>query len=379
MSRITEVYVTSLRIPLKRPHNTALGPTTHQENTLVKMITDDGLEGWGEVPFGKGHNQRGETSGTARSVLRDRLIPALLGRDPLRIEENQRLLDRVLPGNFRAKSALNVASYDLAGRILHTPVYNLVGGLYRESLLLSWSIPFLEEEAAIQEVQERIGLGWRLLKVKLGRGNWKEDVRMVARIRTAAGPHVRLRTDANQAYDVSTAIRVGHALAEQDVEYFEQPVARWDLEGMARVRQAIEIPVMADESVKTAQDLIEMVRLKAADFVAIYMSDGGGITNGKAMAAIAEAANVRCYIGGAYESAVGVAAALHLGAASPAINLGCEQFGQFLMERDVSILPFRFAEGALWVPHGPGLGVEIDSEAILRYKWGEDEIFRAGH
>ncbi|HEY6074166.1 MAG TPA: enolase C-terminal domain-like protein, partial [Anaerolineales bacterium] len=254
MSRIVEIYVTSLRIPLRRPHNTALGPTTHQENTLLRVTTDEGLHGWGEVPFGKGHNQQGETSGTARAVLRDMLIPAILGRDPLCIEENQRLLNRAVPGNLRAKSALNTAFYDLAGKILRTPTYNLLGGQCRESVLLSWSIPFLDEETAVREAQERIGLGWRMLKVKLGRGDWKEDVRMVRLIREAVGPTIKLRTDANQAYDVSTAIRVGHALAEQDVEYFEQPVARWDLQGLAQVREAIEIPIMADESVKTAQD-----------------------------------------------------------------------------------------------------------------------------
>jgi len=377
MMKITQVNVVSTKIPVIRTHEMNIGTTRHQELVVVRVFTDEGIVGIGEAPHMVGHSQAGETPWTVRVVLRDKLIPAILGKDPTNIQGIQAAMDLAVPGNDRAKSSINLAVYDITGKALNTPVYNLLGGKYRSAVPLSWSLPIGEVDEIVREAEDMYGRGWRILKLKTGRRSLEHDVEAVKRVRQAVGEDVRIRADANQAYDVRGGIKVTNAMAEWGLEYMEQPVAGWDLEGMAQVRASTSVPIMADESIKSVRAAYDVARMKAADYFSIYVCSPGGLINSKKIAVLGEAAGIFGYVGGALESIIGSSAGLHLAASSPGISLGCEMGSQYLLADDIGTEPLEMKDGALVVPDGPGLGVTIDDRKIAKYMVGQAEQFKA--
>lgn len=365
--KITRAAVTLTKIPVIRAHKMAIGTTLHQENVILRLYTDDGLEGIGEAPHMLGISLKGESPYTVLQMLRRRLLPAVFGRDPIDVEAIQQAMDAAVPWNLRAKSAVNLAAYDLAGKALGVPVHVLMGGMVRSAVPLSWSIPITDYDAGVREAQQMVDRGWRILKIKVGRPNPDDDVEMVRHIREAVGPSVRIRVDANQAYAVKPAIRVARRLERYEVEFFEQPVAWWDMEGMAEVSRATELPIMADESATTVQDAMEIARRRAAQLLSIYVCSPGGILNSKKVATVAASAGIAGYVGGALEGPVGAAAGLHFAASTPSITYGCELGGQFLLQEDVAETPLAFKDGNLVVPTGPGLGVGLNWDKVGKY------------
>lgn len=374
-ARIAAVEVQSTRIATSRPHQMAIGTTNFQENVVVKLHADDGTVGYGEAPHMVGHSQKGETPATVRVVLRHKLVPAALGLSPFDQEALSLALDRAVPMNLRAKGALVMAAYDLAGKLLGTPVHNLLGGRVRERIPLSWSLPITDVDAVTEEAVRMVDRGWRILKVKIGRPEPIEDAAVVNAVRRAVGDEVEIRADANQAYDVKTAIRVIRRMEDAQIGFLEQPVRALDVDGMAEVRAAVGVPIMADEGANVAEDVIELAKRRAADSISIYVIGPGGLNRSRQMAAVCEACGLRGYVGGALESAIGASAGLHLAAASPAIDLGCEMSGQFLLTDDLGAEPIPMVDGALVVPTRPGLGVEVDEDKLARYREGDVERF----
>jgi len=365
--RIERAVVTMTKIPVRRAHRMAIGTTLAQENIILRLYTDDGLEGLGEAPHMVGVSLKGESPGTVMLMLRDRLLPAVRGMNPFEIERIQQVMERTVPWNYRAKSAVNLALYDLVGKALGTPAHTLLGGRVRDTVPLSWSIPITDGDAGAGEAAEKIAQGWGILKLKLGRPDPMEDVEMVRAIREAAGPQVRIRVDANQAYDVKTAIRVAQRIEKYDVEFFEQPVAWWDLDGLAEVSRATVLPIMADESATTLFGAVEVARRRAAQIFSIYVSSSGGLLNAKKMGDLGAIHGIAGYVGGALEGPIGVAAGLHFAGSTPSVTYGCELYGQFLLEEDVAAEPLHFRDGGLVVPTGPGLGVALDEDKLRHH------------
>jgi muconate cycloisomerase len=376
VGEIVAAEIQSTRIPVRRPHQMAIGTTTVQENVVVKLLTADGPAGFGEAPHMVGHSQKGETPGTVRVALRDKLIPAVLGLSVMDQEALAQAMNRAVPGNLRAKGAVIMAAYDLAGKLLETPVHNLLGGLVRDRIPLSWSLPIVDRDTVIEEGLEMVDRGWRILKVKIGRAEPMEDARVVVALREAVGEGIEIRADANQAYDTKTAIRVIRAMEEALPGFVEQPVHAADLEGMAEVRSQVGVPIMADESAQVPEDVIALARHRACDSVSISVIGPGGLGSSKKMASIAEACRLRGYVGGALESVIGASAGLHLAASSPAIDLGCEMGGQFLLVDDFGREPLAMEDGAFVVPTGAGLGVEVDEEKLAEYR--DEDVERIG-
>jgi muconate cycloisomerase len=213
-----------------------------------------------------------------------------------------------------------MALYDIVGKALNTPAYNLLGGLFRERIPLSTSLPIVEPEAAVKEAEELVGRGQRIIKLKTGH------------------------------------------------EFMEQPVKAWDLDGLAEVRRATSTYIMADESANSPRDVLELVRRRAVDLISVYIVSPGGLLNAKKMCLVAEPAGVGCYVGGALDGAISGRAGLHLAASTPNISWGCELGGIFLLEEDLGTEPLTLENGELLVPHGPGLGGDLDREKVKRYQ-----------
>ena len=372
--KIVSVKVSSTRIPTFRNHKMNIGITSRQENVIVRITTDTGIVGYGEAAFMLGHSVYGETPATVRAVLKEKLIPCILGRDPLKITALWEAIHKTVPANMRTKNSIIVACYDIAGKALNTPVYNLLGGKYRDGIPLSWSLPIEDYDMIINEAKSVIDRGWRILKIKGGRMDPLDDVEALRRVRKAVGPDIHIRVDANQAYDVHTAIKVINGMSEWGLEYMEQPCAMWDLDGHAYIRKATNFPIMLDESLKQ-YSVREIIERSAADYLSIYVYDPGGILNARKISVVAEEFHMKGYIGGALESVIGTSAGLHIAASSPSISLGCEMTGQYMLEKDIGVKPLEMKNGCLMVPDGPGLGIELDEDVISHYEEGETETF----
>lgn len=331
------------------------------ELVLVRVRTDQGLEGIGEATGSPDWN--GETQGGAKAIIDDHFAPRLIGEDPRRIRHALARLDSIR-GNPFAKAAIEMALFDILGKALGAPVYQLLGGAVRP-LELPLRFPLMPQSVqnSAEAARRMAGEGFGTIKLKVGRDPLATDLERVRVVRDAVGPEVRLSVDANGHWSVHEAIRAARPLEQFDVSFIEQPVDRRDLAGLAEVRRRSRLPIMADEAVFTPHDALECLRLGAADIISVYPGKNGGILNTLAIVSMAEAAGVECAIGSNLESDIASAAMAHLAVALP--NVGVESYatdiiGPFMHRRRVVRSPLAFHAGRVTAPSGPGLGVEVD-------------------
>jgi muconate cycloisomerase len=349
---------------------------------LVKMTDADGGVGWGEAPalkdwggdFGR---YFGESPGTTIEVISRHLAPALKGCVPGEIAELHARMDRSIKGYPYAKAAMELAAYDLAGRQCKLPVHRLLGGAVRRRIPITHSIGLIGPEEAEREVAQVAQEGIRTIKIKVG-VDPDRDVAMVRRIRETVGPAIALCVDANQGYRTAgEAIRTYRRMERFELIYFEQPVE--GIERLAEVARAIDAPVMADESAWNAHDVIQIIEKRAAQIVSIYATKPGGLYGAMEVAAVARAAGIICNVNGSVETGVGNLANLQLAAAAPAVVLSCVvpvstpaemQSGRLAgiyYKDDLIAEPMRFADGAVELPTGAGMGIAADEAKIARY------------
>ena len=361
--KITGIDIHPLRTPLKGVFRNAHDTKTRQDSIVVRVRTDEGVTGLGNVDPDPGHSE--ESFGETLKAVRT-LAPELAGRDPLNLSAALDLMDRSLPRHLDAKAVLEMALFDLKGRVLNQPVHSLLGGRLKDEVRLNGWIGMLEPAAAAREA-----LGWRdagfgSVKIKLGSGV-ESDRDRVAAVRDAVGSGLSLRVDANEGYGVDDAIRLAKALAPLDVALLEQPVARADYAGLARVRRAVDIPVMADEAIVGPETLMEVIRKEAADIVKVKVMKQGGITRTVRMVHMAEAAGIRCVIGHGFGLTINTLAEIHVAASCANIMDGCESVGPLKMGGDVVEQPLDLQGGRVRVPDGPGLGAELAESDLARW------------
>src|ERR1044071_6066597 len=324
--KITKIETIPIRLPTRRVHQWASLTTPIGVYVIIKLYTDEGLIGLGEAPvlkdWGGDHGKYfGETPQTTAHIINDILAPALQGQDPRRIEALHTLMDASVKGYPYAKAAIDMALYDVVGKAINVPAYQLLGGLFRERVGIAHSLGLMEIEKAIEEALQARAEGVKTIKLK-GGVDQKRDVELVRQMRNALGPDVRICVDANQGYPTpKAAMKIIKAMEEYDLLYMEQPVEGMD--GMAEIARRVETPIMADETAWTAQDVVEIAAKKAADLISIYTTKPGGMLKGKKVAAVAEAFGLRCNVNGSVETGVGHAANIHLAASTAAVTFGC--------------------------------------------------------
>jgi muconate cycloisomerase len=349
---------------------------------LLKMSDDAGVVGWGEAPAlkdwgGEFGRYFGESPETTIGIVTRHLGPAVKGCLPGEIVELHARMDRVIKGFPYAKAAVEFAAYDLAGKQCGLPTHRLLGGASRRRIPVTHSIGLMGFEEAEREAAQVAQEGIRTIKIKVG-VDPDRDVEMVRRIRETVGSGVALCVDANQGYQTpGQAIRTFRRMERHDLIYFEQPVE--GIERLAEVARAIDAPVMADESVWNAHDLIRIIEKRAAQIVSIYTTKAGGLYRAMEAAAVARAAGLICNVNGSIETGVGNLANLQLAAAAPAVVLSCvvpvstpaeAQSGQIAgiyYIDDVLVKPMRFVDGAIELPTGHGMGIAADEAKIRRY------------
>jgi muconate cycloisomerase len=381
--QITGCEVFLVALPSRREHTWASKMETPiGHHAIVRLDTDEGLSGWGEAPaiatWGGAHGRHyGETPETVKHLVEAYLVPAVRGVDPAELAVVHARMDKVVKGSPYAKAAVDIACHDLAGKAQGVPVSTLLGGRLRDGIEVAHSLGIMEIDRCVAEAEQAIAEGARTIKCKTGLDP-ERDVELVRRLRDTVGDDVRIRVDGNEGYaTVTEAVETTKRQEEFGIFLCEQPVA--GAKALARVAERIDTPVMADESAWTALDVLELHELGAAECFSCYVTKPGGLYRARQQAELAAALGVYHDIGGSIEMGIGNAANLHLGAAMPLATLpsvcpvtrpegsaGPEIAGVYYLD-DVVTEPFRFENGRVMVPDGPGLGVEVDLEKLARY------------
>jgi muconate cycloisomerase len=353
---------------------------------ILKVHTDDGVTGLGEAPailsWGGEHGRYfGEDPGIVCYLIRECFAPMLDGADPFAVKTILAQADVDIRGYPYTKAMIESALFDIMGRSLGVPVYQLLGGAVRKEIPLCHSVGVAPPEDAAKEAAQVVEDGIRWLQIKVP-GEPKEDLAIVKAIRRQVGADVTIFPDINRGYKaVKTAINSVKAMqAEADIAAVEQPVEGFD--AMAAVSRAVEVPVIVDEGCWTPQDAVEVVKRASADVISIYFTKAGGLIRSMEIGAVARAAGLPVNVNGSLEGGVGNASNLHLAAALEGSVLpgvitvntlaGREQtkVGGVFYTDDVITEPFEYADGCLKVPDGPGLGVDLDPEKIEKYRVG---------
>jgi L-alanine-DL-glutamate epimerase-like enolase superfamily enzyme len=367
-------YTSRVRAGTKREWDRLSRITPHRpkpvlEYVIVKIETDSGAMGFGEATPDIGFF--GETLEEVKSAIDRYLGPRLVGRDPFDREEMLFQLD--FRGNSCARSALDLAIHDLMGKALGVPVHDLIGGMCRDKVLVALEIGGGPAEEMAQACAEYVAAGVRAFKPKIG-GYPDEDVQRLRAIREAVGKDVTIRADANQGYTPKEAIRLCRQAERYDVglELLEQPVAYWDLRGMAEVRSAVDILIEADESCYGVNDAMNIVRQGAADVLNIKIEKVGGLYNAKKVAAVAEGAGLQCVIGTAFGLGITIAAKLHLAASTKIIRDAVEftevrLHDNLLVQPHDKLLTLPLKDGCFSVPTGAGFGVVFDEDRAKKH------------
>jgi muconate cycloisomerase len=365
--KIAGARVVMADIPVARPHKMSFTTLEAVNFVFVRLETTEGLTGWGEAACLGGPTWSEESSESVAATIERYIVPWLVGRDASGIEVLSREMARRVQGNPFARAAVEMALWDLNGRALGVPVHRLLGGRVRDRVPLSWSLAVADAGAEIEEARAKVAGGHRIFKIKTAARPVAEDVERVRRLREALGPDVSLRIDANQGWDRPTALRAIRALEPFGLDFVEQPVPRWDFEGMAEIGRRVNVPIMADESCFSPQDALRIARLGGVDILGLKVTKSAGIIGTMAIARIAEAAGMGCYVGCMIETSLGTAAYLQVALAATPVTWGCELFGPLLLKGDVVREPVRFADGAILALDGPGLGVEMDERALAEW------------
>ena len=364
---IADVRVVRADVPVRRPHKMSFTTLEAVNFVFVRIETTDGPVGWGEAAVLGGPTWSEESAESIAATIERYLAPWLKGRDATGIEALRPEMARRIQGNPFARAAVEMALWDVNGRALGVPVHRLLGGRVRDRVPLSWSLAVARPEDELREAVEMTARGHRIFKIKTAARSVAEDVDRVRRIREAVGPDVKLRIDANQGWDRATALKAIRAMEPYDLDFVEQPVPRWDLDGLAEIGRQVSVPIMADESCFSPQDALALARLGGVSILGLKLTKSAGILGTMAIARIAEAAGLGCYVGCMIETSLGTAAYLQVALAAAPVTWGCELFGPLLLAGDVVRRPVPYADGCILAVDGPGLGVEIDEAALKEW------------
>ena len=356
-------------IPTIRPHVLSMASISRQVMMLVTIHCSDGVSGMGEGTTIGGLAYGDESPEGMKLAIDTYFAPLLLGRDASHPATLMALIRSHVVGNHFARHAIETALYDAAAQRAGLPLSALLGGALREKLPVLWTLASGDTGRDIDEAEAMIEARRHdTFKLKIGKRGLSDDVAHVAAIKRALGDRASVRVDVNQAWDAVTAQRGAHMLADAGVDLIEQPLPRADRQGMARLTARAPIAIMADEALRGPHDAMEFARDGAAHAFSLKPAQAGGLFAARDVAAIARAAGIGLYGGTMLEGAVGTAASAHLFAALPALEWGTELFGPLLLTEEILIEPLAYADFAVVVPTGPGLGVRLDMEKINRFR-----------
>lgn len=374
-SIITSVEVFTLELPATRDFTISGGIVASAGGTMPRVLVKvdaGGVSGWGEATPTPSWTY--ETTESIVSTIRSYLAPPLLGTRASDIDGAHRLMERAISSGYTtgapiAKAAVDIALHDVVGRLLGVSLGELWGQRRVDRIPLNWIVSASDPSRAADEALAGREAGYGAVKIKVGREPVDADVRRIAAVRSAV-PAMEIWVDANQAYLAHEALRMARALADLDVAVFEQPLRANDPLGLARVRAQSTVPVAVDESLVHPRDLATFARLDALDLAVAKVQRSGGLYPSRRLCFAAEDLGIGIIGSGLTDSALGFAASVHLFAAF-GVDSSADLNGPQFLVSDYLTTPWEpVVAGCASVPTGPGLGVEVDEEAVRRRATG---------
>ena len=362
--RITGLRPTPLAVPFREDELWAYGGRRGLVSVLLEVTTDEGVTGVGEAPAYP-------STDIVLSVLRS-IEPLVVGEDPFAIE---RLMKRIhLVGTWHhvkatspAIAAVEMACWDIVGKVCGQPLVNLFGGRVRDEVDFFYYVSQKPPDEVAADGRRGAELGFRTFYLKVGADDPRDDVERVAALRDGAGADAHIRVDANEAWSSAAAIRAVAELERYGLELVEQPISGRNLAEMAYVRSRLSAPLLANEACWTRYDQLEVIRHGAADVLSLDNQMDGGLLNLKRGAGICEVAALPVLKHSLGELGVAVYAAVHVIASTPNFIYANQSYASLLTDDVVEGGPLPYRDGALAVPERPGIGVELDAERVERY------------
>ncbi|NUS61176.1 MAG: dipeptide epimerase [Lysobacter sp.] len=353
--KITRIEFGMLRVPLKTPFKTALRTVDKVEDVVVMVHTDTGHVGYGEAPATAVIT--GDTHGSIVDAIRNYIAPRLIGQDVADLNRLTRLVQTSMERNTSAKAAVEIALYDLFAQSFDAPLYRVLGG-GDPVITTDITISVDTIDKMVADSLAAVDRGFDSLKIKVGK-EIGVDIERAKAIYAAVENRALLRLDANQGWTAKQAVHAINAMEDAGIvlELVEQPVKATDLEGMRYVTERVHTPIMADESVFGPAQVIELIRMRAADIINIKLMKTGGISNAIRMADIASLHGIECMIGCMLESSISVAAAVHLAVAKADAITKVDLDGPSLSQFNPVEGGVNFNESEITIPDAPGLGI----------------------
>lgn len=366
---IEKIDATIVDLPLKRIHKFSATTINCKSFVIIQIFTKNGIVGIGEATTPGGPWWAGEAVETIKVMIDSYLAPTLIGENALQIESLLQKMDAVAANNTFAKAAIEIALFDIKGQALDEPVYKLFGGLARESMPLKWPLAQGDAKADLAEAETLMSSNIaQEFKVKMGYMSPEEDVNYIAELCQGLNGKASLLGDLNATWDELTAQKYIPALVEHGLDMLEQPIAAWNYEELARIREASTMPILADESVFSARDVNDIYKYNSADMLSLKIFKHGGLIRTDQIAQIAAAKGIACYAGTFLESSIGTAAFMQLLAAQENISGGNELVGPIWLADDIVENPVQYKDNQVWVNHSPGLGVTLDQDKLSHYQ-----------
>jgi L-alanine-DL-glutamate epimerase-like enolase superfamily enzyme len=377
--KITSIECIPVSISFAKPMKMGGGVAGCSDAVVVKINTDEGITGVSET---------GDTSPWYMGESQDSIIhninkvfgpQILLGEDPFNIERIVARMDKAARTNNQSKAVIDYALHDIMGKALGVPVYKLLGGLSNEKIALAFVMSSGTADEVEAEGKMLVKAGFKALKLKVGARTPDEDIELVGALRAAVGSNIKIVIDANGSWMYHQALYVLKRVVKYDVYLSEQPVPWWDIDGLARLRRKVDVPVFPDESAAELNDLIKIIQRDAADGFFLKVPKAGGILKSRKWVTIAQSANLPVMCGCMINSGLGAAVEAHFLAATEWTGkIEQEAIGPLNLydipdtvskplPNDLAVKVPRYEKGFLYPPEGPGFGVELNEAAVKKF------------
>ena len=368
-AKIASVYADVVQIPLKKTYS--MGGQDYSGwdyyGLVVRVRTEDGVEGVGEVFVTPGWYGP-DTPGSCQFLIERVYGPAMIGESVFDTAKLMHKMDQLWMHNLWSKAVLEQALFDAAAKTINRPLVDLMGGKVRDRFPLVGGIGTDSPEAMAASAREFVDRGFGTIKLKIGDASKKVDmdVARVRLVREEVGPDIVIRTDANGVFgtDVQAAIKFARALEPFDLDHLEQPLAADCIQGMARVRESIDIPLMADESVHSLRDSIAVVQAGAADVVKLKMAKNGGYQKCRDIITLCTSAGISIELGNGLQTSAASLHELCLACVNPLVQPAGEFTGPDKLVSDILHKPMQIVDGDAILPTGPGIGSGLDYDAF---------------
>jgi muconate cycloisomerase len=377
-ARIEDVETVIVDLPTIRPHQLSMTTMKGQTLMIVRIRMSDGIVGIGEGTTIGGLAYGPESPEGMKLAIDTYITPILLQSDPIRVGPTMGAINKAVQGNNFAKCAVETALVDALGKRNRLSASELLGGRFHDRLPVAWTLASGDTDSDIAEAEEMLAKRrHNIFKLKIGRGDPRQNIAHVAAIKRALGDRASVRVDVNQAWSEAVASKCLPLLRDAGVDLIEQPVALRNTTGLARLARETSVAIMADEALNGPETAFQLAQSGAADVFALKIAQSGGLFATVKVAAIAEAAGIDLYGGTMLEGGIGTVASAQLFSTFPRLEWGTELFGPLLLTEEILEEPLEYGEFSLKVPTGPGLGISIDEDRLNRFR--RDRAERSFH